>query len=411
LQRRRFLKLPLLAVLAALDGKARAQRSATSTMNSNSDTSRHDTVHPVTLFLCGDVMTGRGIDQVLPHPSAPALYEAYIRSAVGYVRIAERANGRIPKPVSFDYVWGDALEALRETAPDARIVNLETAVTRSDDYWRGKGINYRMHPHNLACLSAANIDCCALANNHVLDWGYAGLSETLASLRQAGIKTSGAGQDLAEAMNAATLDIGAQRRVIVLSFGSPTSGIPPAWSATDDSAGVWLLNDFSKQTVAGIARQARSVKRAGDVLVASIHWGGNWGYHIPREQRRFAHALIDEAGVDLVHGHSSHHPKGIEVYRDRLILYGCGDFLNDYEGIRNHENFRGDLTLMYLPKLDPRDGRLLSLHLQPMQIRRFSLHYASQRDTQWLAHVLDSEGKKLGTRIDLEGNRLRLRWA
>jgi poly-gamma-glutamate synthesis protein (capsule biosynthesis protein) len=365
----------------------------------------------VTLFLCGDVMTGRGIDQVLPHPSAPALYEAYIRSAVGYVRIAERANGRIPKPVSFDYVWGDALEALRETAPDARIVNLETAVTRSDDYWRGKGINYRMHPHNLACLSAANIDCCALANNHVLDWGYAGLSETLASLRQAGIKTSGAGQDLAEAMNAATLDIGGQRRVIVLSFGSPTSGIPPAWSATDDSAGVWLLNDFSKQTVAGIARQARSVKRAGDVLVASIHWGGNWGYHIPREQRRFAHALIDEAGVDLVHGHSSHHPKGIEVYRDRLILYGCGDFLNDYEGIRNHENFRGDLTLMYLPKLDPRDGRLLSLHLQPMQIRRFSLHYASQRDTQWLAHVLDSEGKKLGTRIDLEGNRLRLRWA
>ncbi|MEA2080296.1 MAG: CapA family protein [Pseudomonadota bacterium] len=380
-------------------------------MNSNSDTSRHNAVHPVTLFLCGDVMTGRGIDQVLPHPSAPALYEPYIRSAVDYVRIAERTNGRIPKPVSFDYVWGDVLEALREAAPDARIVNLETAVTRSDDYWPGKGINYRMHPHNLACLSAADIDCCALANNHVLDWGYAGLSETLASLRQAGIKTSGAGKDLAEAMSAATLDIGVQRRIIVLSFGSPSSGIPPAWSATDDRAGLWLLNDFSKQTVAGIARQTRSVKRGGDVLVASLHWGGNWGYHIPREQRRFAHALIDEAGVDVVHGHSSHHPKGIEVYRDRLILYGCGDFLNDYEGIRNHENFRGDLTLMYLPKLDPRDGRLLSLRMRPMQIRRFRLHYASQRDTQWLAYVLDREGKKLGTSIDVEDGSLRLRWS
>jgi poly-gamma-glutamate synthesis protein (capsule biosynthesis protein) len=112
-----------------------------------------------------------------------------------------------------------------------------------------------------------------------------------------------------------------------------------------------------------------------------------------------------------VHGHSSHHPKGIEVYRDRLILYGCGDFLNDYEGISSHENFRGDLTLMYLPKLDPRDGRLLSLHLRPMQIRRFRLHYASRRDTQWLAHVLDSEGQKLGTRIDLEGDSLQLRWS
>lgn len=411
MQRRRFLKLPLLAAFAALNGKARAQRSASSTPNSKSDASRHTAVQPVTLFLCGDVMTGRGIDQVLPHPSKPALYEAYLSSAADYIRIAERANGRIPKPVSFDYVWGDVLEVLRAAKPDARIVNLETAVTRSDDYWRGKGINYRMHPHNLACLSAADIDCCALANNHVLDWGYAGLSETLASLRQAGIKTSGAGENQAEAMTPATLDIGRQGRVIVLSCGSPTSGIPPAWSATQDRAGIWLLNDFSKQTIAAIAGRVRSLKRDGDLLVVSIHWGGNWGYQIPRQQRHFAHALIDEAGVDLVHGHSSHHPKGIEVYRDRLILYGCGDFLNDYEGIRNHENFRGDLTLMYLPKLDPRDGRLLALHMRPMQIRRFRLHYASQRDTRWLSHVLDNEGKKLGTRIDVEDGSLRLHWS
>jgi poly-gamma-glutamate synthesis protein (capsule biosynthesis protein) len=187
LQRRRFLKLPLLATLAALDGKAPAQHGDTRGMNSNTDTSRHNAAHSARLFLCGDVMTGRGIDQILPHPSAPALYEPYIRSALDYVRIAQRANGHIPKPVDFEYVWGDALEALGESAVDARIVNLETAITRSDDYWRGKGINYRMHPHNLACLNAANIDCCVLANNHVLDWGYAGLSETLVSLRQAGI--------------------------------------------------------------------------------------------------------------------------------------------------------------------------------------------------------------------------------
>ncbi len=411
MQRRRFLQLPVLAALAALPGRAPAQRSSIAAMNSNPESGRRGAIHPVTLFLCGDVMTGRGIDQVLPHPSAPQLYEPYIRTAVDYVRIAERANGRIPKPVNFDYVWGDALDVLRESAPDARIVNLETAITRSDDYWPGKGINYRMHPRNLACLSAANIDCCALANNHVLDWGYAGLSETLASLRLAGIQTSGAGRDLDEAMSSVQLDIGRQRRVLVLSFGSPTSGVPWNWSATGQRAGIWLLPDFSKRTVAGIARRARSIKRSGDVLVASIHWGGNWGYHIPREQRRFAHALIDEAGVDVVHGHSSHHPKGIEVYQERLILYGCGDFLNDYEGIGGHENYRGDLTLMYLPKLDSRDGRLLSLHMRPMQIRRFRLNLASPPDTHWLARTLDSEGQRLGTRVDLEDGRLLLRWS
>ena len=411
MQRRQFLRLPLLAALASLAGAARGQRAATGRADSDTETRRRTDVRPVTLFLCGDVMTGRGIDQVLPHPSAPQLYEPYIRSARDYVKIAERANGRIPKPVRYDYVWGDVLRVLRDVNPRASIVNLETAVTRSDDYWRGKGINYRMHPDNLGCLRAADIDCCALANNHVLDWGYSGLSETLDSLRHAGIKTCGAVKDLEEAMAPATLELGRQGRVLVLSCGSPTSGIPSAWSATDDRAGLWLLEDFSDQTVATIARQVQLLKRDGDLLVVSIHWGGNWGYHIPRQQRRFAHALIDEAGVDLIHGHSSHHPKGIEVYRDRLILYGCGDFLNDYEGIKNHESYRGDLALMYLPKLDLRTGRLLSLHMRPMQIRRFRLRYALHRDTRWLANILNGEGQKLGTRIDIEGSSLRLRWS
>ena len=64
----------------------------------------------IRLFLCGDVMTGRGIDQVLPHPSDPAIHEPYVKNAKDYVQLAESANGPIPKPVSFSYKWGDALE-------------------------------------------------------------------------------------------------------------------------------------------------------------------------------------------------------------------------------------------------------------------------------------------------------------
>ena len=82
----------------------------------------------VTLFLCGDVMTGRGIDQVLPHHCPPELYEPYVQSAVEYVRLAEQVHGRIPAPADFAYVWGDAPAERSRQAPAVRIANLETAV-------------------------------------------------------------------------------------------------------------------------------------------------------------------------------------------------------------------------------------------------------------------------------------------
>jgi poly-gamma-glutamate synthesis protein (capsule biosynthesis protein) len=81
------------------------------------------------IFLAGDVMTGRGIDQILPHPSEPTLYESYIRDARRYVALAEQTNGPIRRPVGFPYIWGDALATLRRIEPDVRIVNLETSIT------------------------------------------------------------------------------------------------------------------------------------------------------------------------------------------------------------------------------------------------------------------------------------------
>ena len=125
----------------------------------------------IDLFLCGDVMTGRGVDQILPHPSSPELYEPYVRDARQYVALAEEVNGHIARPVGFEYVWGDARDELRRRSPHARIVNLETSVTRSSVAWPDKGINYRMDARNVPCLTAAQIDVCVLANNHVLDWG------------------------------------------------------------------------------------------------------------------------------------------------------------------------------------------------------------------------------------------------
>ena len=91
------------------------------------------TVHGrVTLSLCGDVMTGRGIDQILPHPSEPKIHETWVASAAEYVKLAEQAHGRIAKPVDFAYLWGDVLSEFERRRADVRIINLETAVTTSD---------------------------------------------------------------------------------------------------------------------------------------------------------------------------------------------------------------------------------------------------------------------------------------
>jgi poly-gamma-glutamate capsule biosynthesis protein CapA/YwtB (metallophosphatase superfamily) len=363
----------------------------------------------VTLFLCGDLMLGRGIDQALPHPGDPQLYEPYLRSALGYLALAERVNGPIPRPVDFAYVWGDAQEELARRRPSLRIVNLETAVTAGGDPWPRKGIHYRLHPSNAPCLRAARVDCCVLANNHVLDWGYRGLEDTRATLRGLGIATAGAGRDAAEAVAPAVLALPGGGRVLVLAFAHRSSGVPWDWAAAEHRAGVSLLPDLGESTVDRIAGQVRALRRPGDIVLASIHWGGNWGYQIPEEHRRFAQALIDRASVDLVHGHS-HHPKGIEVHGGRLVLYGCGDFLNDYEGIGGNEAYRGDLSLMYFVTLDPA-GRLQRLDMVPMQIRRFRLNRAAPGDARWLQEVLDREGRGLGTGVGpAKDGSLVLRW-
>ena len=368
----------------------------------------HDSLR---LFLCGDLMTGRGIDQILPHPSDPRLYEPYVRDARQYVELAEEVSGSIPRAVEPAYIWGDALAVLQQRQPDLRIVNLETSVTCSDEPWLGKGIHYRMHPRNIGCLTAAGIDCCVLANNHVMDWGRAGLEETLDSLHAAGIHTAGAGRNRAQAAAPAILEVAGKGRLIVFSLGLDSSGIPWDWEADAGRSGVNLLPDLSDDSVARLGRQVGALKVPGDTVMLSIHWGGNWGYDIPYEHRRFARRVIDTAGVDLVHGHSSHHPLGIEVHHGRPILYGCGDLFNDYEGIGGYEEYRGELSLMYLPDIDPADGRLLGLEMVPLRIRGFRLQQAEPADVAWLAGTLQREGGALGTTVEIgDTGNLLLHW-
>jgi poly-gamma-glutamate capsule biosynthesis protein CapA/YwtB (metallophosphatase superfamily) len=355
----------------------------------------------VTLFVCGDVMTGRGVDQILAHPCPPEIHESYVRDARDYVALAEEVNGPIARPVAAAYIWGDALQELEHVAPDARIINLETSVTTSEDFWRGKGIHYRMHPQNVTCLVAAGVDVCVLANNHVLDYGRAGLEETIATLTEAGLKVAGAGASIHDAREPAIIDLNNRGRILVFAIGAENSGISRAWTATPVSSGIDLLRDFSDATAGELLDRVRRRKQRGDIAVVSLHWGDNWGYEVPDAHVRFAHRLLD-GSVDLIHGHSSHHPRPIEIYRDKLVLYGCGDFINDYEGITGYEEFRDDLAAMYFPRLDPDTGKLADLHLTPLRIRKMQLMRPSARERDWLRERLASVSRDFGCDVTVD---------
>ena len=324
------------------------------------------------------------------------MWESYVRSALDYVHLAEGAHGPVPRALGLDYVWGDALATLASVKPDAGIVNLETSVTN-----RGlpepKGINYRMAPRNAAGIASLGIDCCVLANNHVLDFGPEGLLQTLDVLRGIPIATAGAGRNREEASAPAVIPTG-EGRVLVFGLAGEDSGVPRRWAATPHSPGINCVGSFDSKALRHISAAVARARQADDVAVASIHWGANWGYEIPQAHVDFAHALIDHAMIDLVHGHSSHHAKGWEIYKGKLILYGCGDFVNDYEGISGHEHYRSDLSLMYLPTVDPtRAGMLTALSVHPFKMRRFRLQRAATDDVRWLCDMLNAEGRSTGT--------------
>lgn len=345
-------------------------------------------------------MTGRGVDQVLPHPSDPVLHEDYVKDARDYVRLAERVSGPIARPVSDDYIWGEALSVWQAYRPDLRLINLETSVTTSQYYWRWKGIHYRMHPDNVRCLAAAQPDCCLLANNHVLDWGYAGLMETLTTLYRAGLTFAGAGADIGEAARPARLIAPGKARVLVYACAEGESGVPGSWAAAAGRAGVNRLRDLDDRTADRMARAIAAERCDGDIVVLSIHWGGNWGYAVPPAQRRFAHRLIDSGAVDLVYGHSSHHARAFECYEGRLIIYGTGDFITDYEGIRGHEQYRPWLSPMYFVDLDPATGALERLQIVPLRLQRFRLTAAATEDRLWLLGQLNRASRDFDTVIE-----------
>jgi poly-gamma-glutamate capsule biosynthesis protein CapA/YwtB (metallophosphatase superfamily) len=258
-----------------------------------------------------------------------------------------------------------------------------------------------MGPGNLPALTVAKPDVCVLANNHVLDFGRRGLEETLVTLAGAGLPVAGAGRDADEAQRAAAVPLDGGGRVLVVAAGMPSSGVPASWAAGVGRSGVAVADEASEAAAASIVDRVRRARQPGDLVVASLHWGSNWGYDVPRAQVRFAHTLID-GGVDVVHGHSSHHPRPIGIHGGRLVLFGCGDLVNDYEGIGGHERYRSDLRLLHLVSVHAQTGELIGARMIPLRARRLRLEHAAGADVAWLRATLDRVSRPFGAGVDTD---------
>ena len=329
----------------------------------------------ITFAFTGDFMIGRGIDAIFPHHADGRLYEGYVHHANQYVELAERINGPISrsdiKMLGSSYIWGDILEDITKSPPHCFVVNLETALTLSQDPYP-KGINYKCHPHNVDFLKIAGIDIATIANNHVLDWKEKGLIETLDTLKMANILYAGAGKNSNEAKKPAVKSIEVDGlegglQACVIAIGLPSAGVPKEWdSEYTGGYGVHYIDRLDNITAAQVMDRFdlpdNAFAGSKQIKVVSIHWGPNWQWGIPSDHRSFAHSLVNQ-GADVVVGHSSHHIKGMEVYKGKFISYGLGDFLNDYEGIvgQGYEAFRDDLSCLYLPKLDAQSGNVIEV--------------------------------------------------
>jgi poly-gamma-glutamate synthesis protein (capsule biosynthesis protein) len=295
-------------------------------------------------------------------------------------------------------VWDGLLDRLRSL--DGLFVNLECCLSTRGRPWRrtNRAFHFRADPDwAVPALRRAGVDCCALANNHVLDFEEPALLDTLTHLDDGDIANAGAGRTRDEALDPAAVSVDG----LDVAFVSLTDNTPE-YAATDASPGTAYVEmdaaaEETRATVRETLRRAR--ERDPDLLVASLHWGPNMVEEPPEAFRRFGRWLVDE-GFDVVHGHSAHVFQGVERYRGRPICYDTGDFVDDYavdEGLRNDRSFLFELSVTA-------EGTPTELRLVPTEIHDYAVHEAGGDAAAWSRERMRDRSASFGTSFERDGS-------
>lgn len=296
---------------------------------------------PVSLAFLGDLMLGRKISRALArHPP--------------------------------EWFWGDTLPVLR--GADAVLANLESPIAKGPlKPNKVKTFHFCADPAAVGILRAGNVRFVCLANNHTMDFGGEALGQTVEILDRAGIRHAGGGMNRAEAEAPASLDVKGWNIGVIAATDNMRS-----FAAAVDKAGANFIGTIvsgRKHGMDWIARSVEALRKGGaDLVVLSLHWGPNMRAAPPSWFRRFGHDAIDR-GVDMIHGHSAHIFQGVERYRDGLILYDTGDFIDDFWKFPMRTTFWSFAFL-----LDLTAEKSWRLRLVPVEV-----HFGSHRSPPRLA--------------------------
>ena len=297
-------------------------------------------------------------------------------------------QNRVYEDYTSESPWGNTLNLLK--LGSLNIGNLETSVTTHPVPWPDKVFNYRMHPANVSALQAAGITYVSLANNHTLDFSVEGLVETVDTLSSNNIYFAGAGRSATEAQGPATIPL-----LLWSGFESRTSNhTVDIFSASDHprdwgSIPSFHLIDYTSRTKARLKDliTSHTASSQSSLKIFSVHWGPNYAWQPSAEIREMAHFLVDECGIDIVHGHSSHHVQGIERYGGKLIFYGCGDFVDDYALTPGYRNDLSAIWRVYVEEVDGAEEaekkgglKLRRLEVWPTKVKDFQTNLLEMKD-------------------------------
>jgi poly-gamma-glutamate capsule biosynthesis protein CapA/YwtB (metallophosphatase superfamily) len=305
---------------------------------------------------------------------------------VGDIMLGRLVNETL-KSMPPTYPWGNTLSLFK--ASDLRIGNLECVLSDRGEPWSRtpKTFHFRTDAKNGACLKAAGLNFLSLANNHSLDYEYEALLDMLACLEKAEVRYAGAGADVIQASRPALLSAEGTT-IAVIAF----TDNEPDWEATNQRPGIYFVPlDRNDERALHLFDLIRETKSRSDLVVVSAHWGTNWGYQPEPGHVPFARMLVD-SGADIVFGHSCHVFRGIEIYKERLILYSLGDFVDDYavdEIERNDESF--------IFVVETYDSRITGLTLHPTVISHMQVRLASPLDAVIIAGRMQRLCDSLGT--------------
>ncbi len=268
-----------------------------------------------------------GVPAPIPTPGPPTLATwdgalpaedgTVLLAAAGDVMLA-RTVGEYAARYGVDYPFAPVVAALKQA--DIAVANLECPIALGGEPWP-KTYVFRAHPSMALALGRSGLNAISLANNHVLDFGVAGLAETVRHVTAQGLAVLGAGMDRAEAERPLVYDI----RGVKVALVAWVSYAPATFAAGDARPGVAFLDDLER-----MARQIEDAKKQADAVIVILHGGKEYDA-VPTAQQQAAARRAVDAGADLVVGHHPHVLQPAEIYKGKLIAYSLGDFVFDID--------------------------------------------------------------------------------